>query len=259
MRTIDQNRRFTVDRDGLVIDQVNPENDGLVKYPHSELIENDRQIREGFLMVRLNKLARRLLINKHPKRFNEKAHALDSMIYATVIASQLNMLDPLIAKQFPFPGKLRHEKVGMKDFTSIMLFRDDIERLLRDLYGDLDGAKLNDLLNAISLIVEEYTKHVQPDLREEYDYADDVDYSVGIGVPEGYGISSGQHGQGRFAAEMLTARAKTILANTDTYSRYTVKFARALKKFWPKLYSAKPSNPPRTIQSAGPKSDDLNW
>ena len=66
MRKIDQNRRFTVDRDGLVIDQVNPENDGLVKYPHSELIENDRQIREGILMVRLNKLARKLLINKHP-------------------------------------------------------------------------------------------------------------------------------------------------------------------------------------------------
>jgi hypothetical protein len=238
-----------VDRDGLVIDQVNPENDGLVQYPHSELIENDRQIRENILMVRLNKLTRRLLINKHPKRFNEKAHALDWMIYATIIASQLNMLDPLIAKQFPFPGKLRHEKVGMKDFTSIMLFLDDIERLLRDLYGDLDGAKLNELLNAISLIVEEYTKHVQPDLREEYDYADDVDYSVGIGVPEGYGILGGQHERGRFAAEILTARAKKILANTDTYSRYTVKFARALKKFWPKLYSAKPSNPPRTIQS----------
>ena len=259
MKTIDQSRRFTVDRDGLVIDQVNPENDGLVQYPHSELIENYRQIREGILMVRLNKLARRLLINKHPKRFNEKAHALDSMIYATIIASQLNMLDPLIAKQFPFPGKLRHEKVGMKDFTSIMLFLDDIERLLRDLYGDLDGAKLNDLLLAIRLIVVEYTKHVQPDLREEYDYADDVDYSVGIGVPEGYSISSGQHGRGGFAAEMLTARAKKILTNTDTHSRYTVKFARALKKFWPKLYSAKPSNPPRTIQSAGPKSDDLNW
>jgi hypothetical protein len=259
MKTIDQSRRFTVDRDGLVIDQVNPENDGLVQYPHSELIENDRQIREAILMVRLNKLARRLLINKHPKRFNEKAHALDSMIYATIIASQLNMLDPLIAKQFPFAGKLRHEKVGMQDFTSIMLFRDDIERLLRDLYGDLDGAKLNDLLLAIRLIVVEYTKHVQPDLREEYDYADDVDYSVGIGVPEGYSISSGQHGRGGFAAEMLTARAKKILANTDTHSRYTVKFARALKKFWPKLYSAKPSNPPRTIQSASPKSDDLNW
>jgi hypothetical protein len=118
---------------------------------------------------------------------------------------------------------------------------------------------LNDLLNAISLIVEEYTKHVQPDLREEYDYADDVDYSVGIGVPEGCGISGGEHGRGTFAAAILTARAKKILANIDTYGRYTVKFARALKKFWPKLYSAKPSNPPRTIHSSRQKSDDLNW
>ena len=78
----------------------------------------------------------------------------------------------------------------IQDFTSLSLFRDDVERLLRDLYGDVESEALDRVLRAVFRIVQELTKYVRPDLWKEHSDAEDLDYILGIGVPEGYGISA---------------------------------------------------------------------
>ena len=86
----------------------------------------------------------------------------------------------------------------MQDYTSIALFGDDVERLLRDLYGDLQGEAVAGICNAVLSITEQFVRYVRPDLWEEHRCAKNYDYMFAIGVPEGCGI-----GYSEWAAGML--------------------------------------------------------
>jgi hypothetical protein len=65
--------------------------------------------------------------------------------------------------------------------------------------------------------------------------AESIDYRVGIGRPEGYGISSSQHGAASMAAMVLAVRTLQVASNPTANCFYTMKFVKALNKYWPKL------------------------
>ena len=48
-------------------------------------------------------------------------------------ASHLDTFDPKLSVQYRFDGTLKRQTKGMQDLTSLSLFRNDVERLLRDL------------------------------------------------------------------------------------------------------------------------------
>jgi hypothetical protein len=72
----------------------------------------------------------------------------------TIRASHLNTFDPALSVQHKFDGKLRRQKEHTQHFTSLALFRDDVECLLRDLYGDLESEALDSVVAAVFSIVQ---------------------------------------------------------------------------------------------------------
>jgi hypothetical protein len=129
----------------------------------------------------------------------------------------------------------RREKKGWQDFTSLSLFTDDIESLLRDPYGEIEYESLDLILDAVLTTTHEFTRYVRLDLCTEYCDAVDFDYSGGIGVPEGYGISGSEWRRGMRAGNNLDARARQILADPSGFSEYTVKFVKTLQEEWSRL------------------------
>ena len=190
------NRRFALDEKRHVIDAVNPANSGK-GYCHEGDPEDDRHLRERVLMVRLGEMLDKLIINLRPTEkfpsgeeyqpFNEESHAMWVAMLDAIRASHLNSFDPKLSVQYRFDGTLKRQAKGTQDLTSLSLFCDDVERLLRDLYGDIESEALDRVLRAVFSIVQEFTEYVRPDLWKEHSDAEDFDYILGIGVPEGYG------------------------------------------------------------------------
>jgi hypothetical protein len=239
MRTIKASRRFGLDKNRCVIDKLNPENNGKAHCFENEP-EDDAHLRTLLLYPRLCKPVSRLFVNKRPKDFNEDKHSLECVIISTIKASHLNGADPLLSIQRPFDGKLKRRKEGIQSFTSISLFVDDVERVLRDLYGDIDSDDLDDLLAAVRGIVNQFARYVRPDLKSEDDDAETIDLRVGINRPKYYGgVSSSEARYAHMSAETLAIRAIQVKANPDAYCRYTIKFIEALDKYWPDLVGRK--------------------
>lgn len=131
---------------------------------------------------RLNKLVDDLIINLQPDKssfmgeksepFNEDARQLSWAIWSAMRASRLYTLNPAMSVQNRFTGKLKRQKDDIYyEATSLGLFRDDIECLLRDLYGDAENTELEDVLNSISNIILVFTRYVRKDLWQEKEYA----------------------------------------------------------------------------------------
>jgi hypothetical protein len=228
----DQQRRFSLDDRGYIVDKANLANSGRYK-SHGCPNASDKDIRRYILAIRLDRLVRKLIVGS-PARTVADRGSLVLMLRFAIEASQLNTLDPSFAIDRPFKGKLRR-KERMRDYTSISLFVRDVERLLRELYGDLDSDALDELLFAITVIVEEFTRYVCLDLCTEYSNADAYDYGLGIGVPEGYSVSTDHHQQAWIAEKALAIRAMQVSTNPDAYCRYTNRFVKALDKYWPSL------------------------
>jgi hypothetical protein len=148
-----------------------------------------------------------------------------SAIDAAIFASSLNALDPSISIQNRFDGILRRQKKGLQEVTSLSLFRDDIERLLRDLYGDIEGDALDDVLRAVLRIVWEFTRWVRPDLYREHENARVWDYIRGIGVPDGCSFSRSDYWTAHAALDDLRARVREVRNNPSAFGKYTVEFA----------------------------------
>ena len=77
----------------------------------------------------LSKLASKLIVKSY-----EGSNHLFWMMFLTIKASQLNTSDCWLAAQHPFEGILGRKKIGICDITSISLFIDDVECLLREEY-----------------------------------------------------------------------------------------------------------------------------
>jgi hypothetical protein len=235
------NCRFVLDETRNVSDKVNDANSGK-GYCHEGDPEDDKHLRERVLMVRLGQLVDKLIINLRPMQrlpngheyepINEESFAICWAMLDVIRASNLNTFDPALSVQHKFDGKLRREKKNTQDFTSLALFRDDVECLLRDLYGDVESEALDSVVRALFCTVQQFTRYVRPDLWKEHEDAMDLDYLFGIGVPEGYGIGSSDHGRGMEAKNCLMHRACVVNAKLSTFSDYTHKFANLFAQRW---------------------------
>jgi hypothetical protein len=236
------NQRFVLNEKCDVTDMLNPPNSVSGHYNNDGAPVDDRHLRERILRKRLSDLLDRLIINLQPMQklpsgeeyqpFNEEGHAIWWAVFLTITASHLNSFDPALSIHYKFGGTLKREKKAMRDFTSLSLFRNDVECLLRDLYGDIESEAMDSVLHAVFSIVKAFTKYVRADLWKEHSDAVDLDYMLGIGVPEGYGISGSDWRRGMRVKFDLIARAYEVLAGPSAFSKYTVEFAKHLGEHW---------------------------
>ena len=135
--------------------------------------------------------------------------------------------------QHKFDGKLTRQKKHTQDFTSLSLFRDEFECLLRDLYGDVESEVLNSIVLAGFIIAEALTKYMRPDLWKEHDDAKDFDYILsGISETEYCGIGSSDYHRGMKAKFNLFRRVREVNANPSDFSDYTREFAKLFAERW---------------------------
>jgi hypothetical protein len=242
-------RRFAVDERRNVIDAINGANSGKA-YCREGHPEDDKHLREQLLQVRLGELLGKLIINLRPTEinvvpmqkswsavrhqpYNEERCAIEWAILSAIRASHLNAFDPALSVQHKFDGKLRRQKErAHRDITSLSLFRDDVESLLRDLYGDLESEALDSVVLAVFSIVQQFARYVRPDLCKEHDCAADLDWMLGIGLPEGAGITGSDHGRGNEAKFRLIRRVREVNAKPSTFSEYTIEFANLFAQRW---------------------------
>jgi hypothetical protein len=109
-----------------------------------------------------------------------------------------------------FDGKLRRDDIGWQDTTSISLFVNDLECLLRDLYGDFGEDVIETTREAIFVIVQEFLRFTRNDLWLEHESARHIDYTCGIGVPEGVGLSGSDHRASQKCIAYLFDRAREL-------------------------------------------------
>ena len=238
------NQRFSLTDDRHIIDRLNPRNNRKA-WCHEGAQEDDTGLRERLLWIRLADLVENLIVNRNPvamlpngetyQPVLEERHSISWALYKAIKASHLNTLDVALSLQHKFDGQLRREKISMQDYTSLSLFVDGVECLLRDLYGDCDQQGIDPLRRAVLVIVEEFTKYVCKDLWEEHRCAGHIDYGCGIGVPDGYGISGSDHRRMMRAVRDLTERARIVRADPTMFSKYTVSFVNDLYENWPPL------------------------
>jgi hypothetical protein len=249
--------RFTLDERRYVIDAVNADNSRKV-YPFDGAPEDDKHLRERVLMVRLGEMLEKLFINLRPmkklpsgeeyKPQNEESFAIWRTMLNTISASHLNAFDPVLSIQHKFDGKLRRQRKHTQDFTSLALLRDDVECLLRDLYGDIESDALDSVLRAVFRIVEQFAKFVRPDLWKEHSDAEDLDYMFGIGVPDWSVINGSDWRRGMAAKADLIHRAREVDANPSTFSEYTIQFAKLFAEQWDCSQEYKFGDPPTAIK-----------
>jgi len=237
------NCRFSLDESRYVIDAVNADNSRKVYYFDFEgAPADDKHLRERVLMVRLGEMLEKLITNLRPmkklpsgeeyKPRNEESFAISWTMLETIRASHLNTFDPVLSIQHRFDGKLKSQKKHTQDFTSLALFRDDVECLLRDLYGDVESEALNSVLRAVFRIVEQFAKFVRPDLSKEHWDAENLDYMFGIGVPDMCAINGSDWRRGMTAKFDLIFRACEVQRGPSAFSEYTVKFANWFSEQW---------------------------
>jgi len=242
------NRRFSLTEDRHVIDHLNPRNDRKVRC-HEGDQEDDSRLRERLLRIRLTDLVESLIVNRNPvatlpngetyQPSCEERHSISWALYNAIKASHLNTLDVAWSLQHKFDGQLRREKKGMQDYTSLSLFVDDVECLLRDLYGECDQQGIDPVRHAVLVVVEEFTKYVRKDLWEEHQSTMDIDYVFGIGLPDGCGISGSDHRRMLRAVRDLTERARIVRADPTMFSKYTISFVNDLYENWRPLSQPK--------------------
>jgi hypothetical protein len=122
------------------------------------------------------------------KPHNEESFAIWWTMLDTISSSHSNTFDPVLSIRHKFDGKLRRQKEHTQDFTSLALFRDDVECLLRDLYGDVESDALDSVLRAVFRIVEQFAKFVRPDLWKEHSDAENLATCWGSVCQMGMGL-----------------------------------------------------------------------
>jgi hypothetical protein len=200
--------------------------------------EDEKYLRECVLQRRLNDPIDKLIVNRGPCTCAEydssknEASEIQWVIVEAIRASHLNTLDPGISVQHKPVGKLKRQKIGTLDFTSLSLFCDDVELLLRDLYGDVDSEAMDHARSAVLYIIKGFTKYVRSDLWREHGDAGSLDLSFGIGWPDGYAINGSMWRAGMAAKSDLILRVCEVRADPPAFSEYTVEFAKRFEQNW---------------------------
>ena len=226
-------QRFFVNEDSYIVDMLRGTSD--VHWWDHYGPKDEKKLRELVLSCRLHELVKEL-INPNEKddydgewgEYLDIANALDE----TICASRLNELDVALSLQARFDGKLKRKQIGTQDHTSLSLFCDDVERLLRDFYGETDDQAIDKLLRAVFLIVKGFTRHVRHDLWQEHKDAMDWDYGFGIGMPDGDAIHSSDYWRARKAYHNLALRVLDIRNYPAGFSKYTIAFVKWMGENW---------------------------
>jgi hypothetical protein len=246
------NQRFYLNEDRDIIDRLNPTAKYRVLYCWEGAPEDDMHLREQVLWRRLYDLVVDLIFNRDPRKEppiddfvamttkeseewerNYKARdSISETLFDAIIASHLNTLDVALSIRHRFGGELKREKLGCQDSTSLSLFVDDVECLLRDLYGELDNEAIDRMRRAVLRIVEEFTSYSRKDLWGEYRHAVAIDYIDGIGLAKGDGILSSDVRRMFRAYHDLEVRARAVRVNPAAFSKYTVGFVNELFAVW---------------------------
>jgi hypothetical protein len=232
------NCRFALDEERYVIDAVNVANSGKA-YCHEGDPEDDKHLRELILMIHLRKMFDKLILNSRPvqKPFAPRnvsftvwtrSFEIWFAMHDTIKASHLITFDPALSVQHKFGGKLRRQKKYTQDFTSLALFRDDVECLLRDLYGDLESEALDSVVLAVFRIVQQFARYVRPELWKEHYDAEELDRFL-FGTD---GISSSEFNSAMEAKADLFNRVREVNANQSIVSEYTIEFAKLFAERW---------------------------
>jgi hypothetical protein len=238
------NQRFSLADDRYVIDHLNSQNNGK-GWCHEGDEEHDPRLRELVLSARLHELVASLIVNRNSMKtlpsgetyqpYPEERHSISWALYNAITASHLNSLNVALSIQHKFDGQLRRKKIGMRDYTSLSLFTDDVECLLCDLYGNCDQQAMDLVRQAVLAIVEQFTKYVGKDLWEEHQSANAIDYVFGIGLPDDCAIHNSDRRRMHEAVRDLTERARIVRDNPTAFSKYTVSFLNDLYENWPPL------------------------
>jgi hypothetical protein len=208
--------RFIVDENDMIIDCVNPVNSGRAYCSVDALRDHAKYLRECVLSERLWEMTQKLIVGVRTaeRRGISDANLIHDAVFVAIRASHLNSFDPLISLQQTFDGRLKDKKRGMQAFTSLGLFLDDVECLLRDLYGDVQDEAMIVIMQTIGVIMQVLTRYARMDIWKEHDLAMYADLGLfGIGLHEGAGISGSDWRWGLHAQEELGARIRKIRAN----------------------------------------------
>lgn len=242
------NQRFFINEDRYIVDRVNWANNDLRDVPIGAL-EDEHHLRAYLLGTRLEGLFRDLIVPVGLKKKNgdyqykpfNRAESVLSSVLAAIGAARLSGLEYELNHQ-EFDGMLKCDRQGMQDYTSLALFVDDVERLLRDLYGDFDDQATNRIRLAVFDIMGNCTKWSPKDMWREHADAKTIDYGwYSIGVIPGDGINTNEVRDANNAAADILLRARTVRANPTSFSKYTIRFVKALDEHWPRLDNEKRS------------------
>ena len=131
-------------------------------------------LRARVLMARLWELVDTLIINANPmvkdasgKEYQPliNPHILfGGLLLAAIDASHLNTLDTASSFEDKCDGLAGRVRNGIQDHTSLSQFVDDVERLLREIYGESNNQAIERMVRATFVITLEYTHHLQKDL-----------------------------------------------------------------------------------------------
>jgi len=246
-------QRFTLNEHGHIIDNLNPANNGKADWCEWRGPKDEKCFRELLLWRRLGELLPNLIMNTNPiekgpngREYQpgcEESGSIWWALHNTIKASHLNTLDVALSVQYKFDGELKRSPRGWQDVTSLSLFVDDVERLLRDLYGESDNQAVERVRHAVFVIVDVLTQYLRKDLWQENQDAEKIDYVCGIGVPDGCAIHGHDHSEANCAAHDLELRARAVRANPTAFAKYTVEFVNDLYANWPSLTRPTESGP----------------
>jgi hypothetical protein len=223
-------RRFVLSKDHQIIDTLNATRPPL--YLPEDAPDDEKYLRERVFIGRLPALVNKLIFRSDPDRsdcwsrefVSKEAYEIFHALIPVIRASHLNALDPGISTQHERSDELSRLKQCAIPFTSLSLFADDVELLLRDLYGVGDIEALERVRSAVLQVVFALTKHVRRDLWQEHEDAIDFDF---YRCPLCSDVKREIEAQAN-----LMARVLEINANPTAFGEYTVASAKHFSERW---------------------------
>jgi hypothetical protein len=155
----DSFKRFVLNDDGNIIDRLNRVpgvpacNCETCQEPDRTELHQQVHLRSYVLWTLLS-----VLSEKVDFLCKAEAHSLADMIYCTMCVSRLSWTIGHPAVQSSVEGAGDQSPNALADRTSLSPFLDDVEHLLRDLYSDCDQDLLNDLLESLQVIVDQWER-----------------------------------------------------------------------------------------------------
>jgi len=221
------NNRFLLDSDGSVVDTCKS-NFRSHRVRYCEPCDTtESSLRETVLFDRLMELVDKLLGPFQDK--NLKNRSLTRIIYHTITQSRLNTRDVSASLEHKFNGTLHSDRDRWQYVTSIALFINDIEYLLRDLYGDFDDDDaIGSIRKVLLVVVPEFLRFARNDLWLEHESAVDIDDYFEPSELMDLGICWKDLVRGADKAfAYMVDRVRDSRANPNAFCEYTASFLNA--------------------------------